>query len=79
MTFKGSDDSFGKLYKKIIFHGFLIFCDYIDNTFATQINRIVSHPTMPILVSGHEDRHIKFFDLKSGNQKKRWRSTTRKN
>ncbi|CAO3657077.1 unnamed protein product [Mucor hiemalis] len=40
--------------------------DSYDNTFATQINRIVSHPIMPIIVSGHEDRHIKFFDLNSG-------------
>ncbi|KAI8641506.1 WD40-repeat-containing domain protein [Parasitella parasitica] len=40
--------------------------DSYDNTFATQINCIVSHPTMPIIVSGHEDRHIRFYDLKSG-------------
>ncbi|CAO0790592.1 unnamed protein product [Mucor circinelloides] len=40
--------------------------DSYDNTFATQINRIISHPTMPLIVSGHEDRHIRFYDLKSG-------------
>ncbi|GAA5798950.1 hypothetical protein HPULCUR_004359 [Helicostylum pulchrum] len=40
--------------------------DSFDSTFATQINRIVSHPTMPIIVSGHEDRHIKFYDLNTG-------------
>lgn len=37
-----------------------------DETNAKQINSIVCHPTLPILVSGHEDRHIKFFDLNSG-------------
>ncbi|KAK4511366.1 uncharacterized protein ATC70_012581 [Mucor velutinosus] len=40
--------------------------DSYDNTFATQINRIISHPTMSLIVSGHEDRHIRFYDLKSG-------------
>ncbi|KAG2220234.1 hypothetical protein INT45_008775 [Circinella minor] len=37
-----------------------------DGTVGTQINKIVAHPTMPLIVSGHEDRQIKFFDLKSG-------------
>ncbi|KAF7724007.1 hypothetical protein EC973_001467 [Apophysomyces ossiformis] len=37
-----------------------------DGTQRTQINRIVTHPTMPLLISGHEDKQIKFFDLKSG-------------
>ncbi|KAI8380528.1 WD40-repeat-containing domain protein [Choanephora cucurbitarum] len=40
--------------------------DAYDNTPATQINRIITHPTAPILISGHEDRQIKFFDLRSG-------------
>ncbi|KAF8975792.1 hypothetical protein BGZ46_008848 [Entomortierella lignicola] len=33
---------------------------------ATQINKIVCHPTMPIVISGHEDRYIRFFDINSG-------------
>ncbi|KAF9427885.1 hypothetical protein BGZ94_003936 [Podila epigama] len=37
-----------------------------DGTSATQINKIVCHPTMPVLISGHEDRYIRFFDLNSG-------------
>ncbi|KAG1143109.1 hypothetical protein G6F37_011276 [Rhizopus arrhizus] len=37
-----------------------------DNTRNTQINRIVTHPTLPLIISGHEDRHIKIFDIKSG-------------
>jgi striatin 1/3/4 len=32
----------------------------------TQINKIVCHPTMPVVVSGHEDRYIRFFDINSG-------------
>lgn len=52
----------------------IFFCDMstdmflfvLDNTFATQINRVVVHPTMPMVVSGHEDRHIKFYDLNTG-------------
>ncbi|KAI7862263.1 WD40-repeat-containing domain protein [Spinellus fusiger] len=37
-----------------------------DGTHATQINCLVAHPTMPLVVSGHEDRHIKLYDLRSG-------------
>ncbi|KAF9315250.1 hypothetical protein BG003_003206 [Podila horticola] len=37
-----------------------------DGTSATQINKIVCHPTMPVVVSGHEDRYIRFFDVNSG-------------
>ncbi|KAG0206009.1 hypothetical protein BGX28_002511 [Mortierella sp. GBA30] len=37
-----------------------------DGTPATQINKVVCHPTMPIVVSGHEDRYIRFFDINSG-------------
>ncbi|KAG0249921.1 hypothetical protein BG011_008803 [Mortierella polycephala] len=37
-----------------------------DGTPATQINKIVCHPTMPIIVSGHEDRYIRFFDINTG-------------
>ncbi|KAF9345218.1 hypothetical protein BGX26_003391 [Mortierella sp. AD094] len=37
-----------------------------DGTSATQINKIACHPTMPIVISGHEDRYIRFFDINSG-------------
>ncbi|KAI8140171.1 WD40-repeat-containing domain protein [Fennellomyces sp. T-0311] len=40
--------------------------DSYDGSVGTQINKIVAHPTMPLIVSGHEDRQIKFYDLKSG-------------
>ncbi|XP_043914501.1 striatin isoform X2 [Protopterus annectens] len=33
---------------------------------SCQINRVVSHPTLPITVTAHEDRHIKFFDNNTG-------------
>ncbi|XP_075781073.1 striatin isoform X3 [Pelodiscus sinensis] len=40
----------------------------IDNTANTpcQINRVVSHPTLPISITAHEDRHIKFYDNNTG-------------
>ncbi|KAF9177746.1 hypothetical protein BGZ51_008408 [Haplosporangium sp. Z 767] len=41
--------------------------DSFDGTPATQINKIVCHPTMSIIVSGHEDRYIRFFDINSGD------------
>ncbi|EJT98523.1 WD40 repeat-like protein [Dacryopinax primogenitus] len=37
-----------------------------DGTSKTQINCIISHPTMPLLVTAHEDKYIRIFDLKSG-------------
>jgi len=33
---------------------------------AAQINRIVSHPTLPMLITANEDNYIRLFDLKSG-------------
>ncbi|KAF5365579.1 hypothetical protein D9758_003126 [Tetrapyrgos nigripes] len=37
-----------------------------DGTPATQINRIASHPTMSLLVTAHEDKHIRIFDIITG-------------
>ncbi|KAG2149294.1 WD40-repeat-containing domain protein [Suillus clintonianus] len=37
-----------------------------DGTPATQVNRIVSHPTMSFLVTAHEDKFIRIFDILSG-------------
>ncbi|KAH8814514.1 WD40 repeat-like protein [Flagelloscypha sp. PMI_526] len=37
-----------------------------DGTSATQVNRLASHPTMPLLVTGHEDKFIRIFDLTTG-------------
>ncbi|XP_041902981.1 striatin-3 isoform X5 [Corvus kubaryi] len=31
-----------------------------------HINKVVSHPTLPVAITAHEDRHIKFFDNKTG-------------
>uniref|UniRef100_A0AAX7SI33 Striatin-3 n=1 Tax=Astatotilapia calliptera TaxID=8154 RepID=A0AAX7SI33_ASTCA len=33
---------------------------------SNHINKVVSHPTLPVTITAHEDRHIKFFDNKSG-------------
>lgn len=37
-----------------------------DGGSTSQINKLVSHPTMPLLVSGHEDRYIRIFDVSTG-------------
>ncbi|KAG0373643.1 hypothetical protein BGX24_011424 [Mortierella sp. AD032] len=37
-----------------------------DGTTGTQINKVICHPTLPVVVSGHEDRYIRFFDFNSG-------------
>ncbi|XP_035183626.1 striatin-3 isoform X5 [Oxyura jamaicensis] len=33
---------------------------------SNHINKVVSHPTLPVTITAHEDRHIKFFDNKTG-------------
>lgn len=33
---------------------------------SKQINCVVSHPTLPMTVTAHEDRHIRFFDNNTG-------------
>jgi striatin 1/3/4 len=38
-----------------------------DGTPNTQINKIICHPTMPLIISAHEDKYIRFFDINSGN------------
>ncbi|KAK8758157.1 hypothetical protein V5799_004211, partial [Amblyomma americanum] len=35
---------------------------------SKQINCVVSHPTLPMTVTAHEDRHIRFFDNNTGTQ-----------
>ena len=37
-----------------------------NNNIQTQINRVVAHPIMPVAVTAHEDRNIRFFDTRSG-------------
>lgn len=32
----------------------------------SHINKVLSHPTLPITITAQEDRHIKFFDNNSG-------------
>ncbi|SPC62739.1 related to STRIATIN [Ustilago sp. UG-2017b] len=35
-------------------------------TAETQINKLVTHPTLPMLITAHEDGYIRMFDLDSG-------------
>ncbi|ESO96474.1 hypothetical protein LOTGIDRAFT_231798 [Lottia gigantea] len=37
-----------------------------DSSSSNQINRVVSHPTLPLTITAHEDRHIRFFDNNTG-------------
>ncbi|XP_071963535.1 striatin-3-like isoform X2 [Antedon mediterranea] len=37
-----------------------------DTDGTTQINCAISHPTLPITITAHEDRHIRFFDNNTG-------------
>ncbi|KAL5463206.1 hypothetical protein EMCRGX_G032085 [Ephydatia muelleri] len=37
-----------------------------DGTPNTQINKVICHPTLPIVITGHEDKYIRFFDVNTG-------------
>ncbi|RDX42686.1 WD40 repeat-like protein [Lentinus brumalis] len=37
-----------------------------DDSISAQANSIASHPTMPLLITGHEDKHIRIFDIVTG-------------
>ncbi|KAI9329538.1 WD40-repeat-containing domain protein [Obelidium mucronatum] len=37
-----------------------------DGSLGTQINDIAVHPTLPLLISAHEDRFIRLFDINTG-------------
>ena len=39
---------------------------FVEPNVNCQINRIVSHPTLPVTITAHEDRHIRFFDNNTG-------------
>ena len=51
-----------ELKKYIIFY----FLFFVDNTLNTQINSIIHHPTLPLIISAHEDRYLRFLDPNSG-------------
>lgn len=36
-----------------------------NQTPTTQINRVITHSSMPIAITAHEDRYIRFFDVRS--------------
>ncbi|PNF17621.1 Striatin-4 [Cryptotermes secundus] len=37
-----------------------------NNVIGRQINCVVAHPTLPLTITAHEDRHIRFFDNTTG-------------
>ncbi|XP_055714149.1 striatin isoform X2 [Phlebotomus papatasi] len=37
-----------------------------SGVFAKYINRVISHPLLPVTITAHEDRHIRFWDNTSG-------------
>jgi len=45
---------------------FLIVVVVSEYPMRSQVNRIVCHPTLPVTMTAHEDRHIRFFDNNSG-------------
>uniref|UniRef100_A0A6Q2X2H5 Striatin n=1 Tax=Esox lucius TaxID=8010 RepID=A0A6Q2X2H5_ESOLU len=38
----------------------------VETGATCQINKVLSHPTLPITITAQEDRHIKFFDNNTG-------------
>lgn len=39
-----------------------------DGSGVGPITKVVSHPTLPLTITAHEDRHIRFFDNNTGKQ-----------
>lgn len=39
-----------------------------DGSEVGLITKVVSHPTLPLTITAHEDRHIRFFDNNTGKQ-----------
>ncbi|XP_012270878.1 striatin isoform X2 [Orussus abietinus] len=37
----------------------------LEGSGTTGVNRVVAHPTLPLVVAAHEDRHIRFYDHRS--------------
>ncbi|KAL4641371.1 striatin isoform X2 [Arapaima gigas] len=38
----------------------------VEPGFSCRVNKVLSHPTLPITITAQEDRHIKFFDNNTG-------------
>lgn len=62
-------------YSPLLCHILIVFfCSPLSHPLSTppalpdsnHINKVVSHPTLPVTITAHEDRHIKFYDNKSG-------------
>jgi striatin 1/3/4 len=45
-----------------------VFCPFQDGTAVGAVSRVVTHPTLPLSITGHDDRHIRFFDNRTGKQ-----------
>ena len=54
-----------RLYKSVsVFYLFV--CFFPESGVANQINKVISHPTLPVTITANEDRHIRFFDNNTG-------------
>jgi len=52
-----SDSALSRLFADVVF---------VEFNGREQINRIVSHPTLPLTITAHEDHHLRFFDNNTG-------------
>lgn len=42
-------------------------CQEMTGNVGKHINKVISHPTLPITITAHEDRHIRFWDNTTGS------------
>ena len=54
-----------RLYK-CIYVLFVCLFVFPESGVANQINKVISHPTLPVTITANEDRHIRFFDNNTG-------------
>ena len=45
---------------------FGIFNNNLDQTSNTQINKVVYHPAMPLIITAHQDGEIRLLDIYTG-------------
>lgn len=72
VDFIGCDNSFNTgsavIYDLETLQSLVMLSSQVDSGLqsSNHINRVISHPTLPVTLTAHEDRHIKFFDNKMG-------------
>jgi striatin 1/3/4 len=64
----GTVNGQGVVYDAETKQAIVTFNGLTDEIGLQRINRVASHPTLPVTITAHEDRHLRFFDNRTGNR-----------